>query len=130
MSKRLISIFFVFIVIALVGLRAAFAPRMSAADEIVLSHQFAFSLIFIFLLCMWLGLEKWVACDANDRGLDSGRLWIMLARVLGLLDLIIYLYARPRGNLIPCASCGNKRLETCVKCPHCGIWFEGPKPVG
>jgi nitrogen fixation/metabolism regulation signal transduction histidine kinase len=120
MSKRLISIFFVFIVIALVGLRAAFAPRMSAADEIVLSHQFAFSLIFIFLLSMWLGLEKWVACDANDRGLDSGRLWIMLARVLGLLDLIIYLrgiYLTPPDT----TGCGLTKVAngtgpTCTAC--------------
>jgi hypothetical protein len=62
----------------------------------------------------------WVARDAKARGLDNSVLWMILVMVTGPIGLIIYIYSRPKGELVPCSSCGNKRLEASAKCPHCG----------
>ena len=65
-------------------------------------------------------LLVWVARDAKARGMDSSVLWMILVMFTGLIGLVIYIFARPQGNLVPCQQCQNKRLEAAVKCPHCG----------
>ena len=79
-------------------------------------------LIFIALaiLALNIALLIWVARDAKARGLDNSVLWMLLVMVTGPIGLIIYLYSRPKGQLVACASCGNKRLEASATCPHCG----------
>ena len=79
----------------------------------------------IFIAVAWvvliIALLVWVARDAKARGMDSAILWMLLVLFLGPLGLVIYLFARPQGNLVPCPNCSNKRLQSSVKCPHCGI---------
>jgi hypothetical protein len=77
-------------------------------------------LIFIALIALNIALLVWVARDAKARGMDSAVLWMVLVMLTGLLGLVIYLFSRPQGNVIPCAHCGNKRLQASAKCPHCG----------
>jgi thiol:disulfide interchange protein len=74
--------------------------------------------IVIFVLDIVLLI--WVARDAKARGMDSAVLWMVLVFITSLLGLIIYLFARPKGELIVCAHCSNKRLRVSAKCPHCG----------
>jgi hypothetical protein len=82
-------------------------------------------LFVIFLVVAIIVLDivlcVWVARDAKARGMDSSVLWMLLVFFFSLLGLVIYLFSRPQGNLIPCPNCGNKRLQASVKCPHCGI---------
>jgi hypothetical protein len=66
-------------------------------------------------------LLVWVARDAKARGMDSPVLWMLVVFFLNLIGLVIYLFARPQGPTIPCPNCDNQRLQTSVKCPHCGI---------
>jgi uncharacterized membrane protein YhaH (DUF805 family) len=80
----------------------------------------------LLLLC-WLGLIALqiallvlVARDAKARGMDSAVLWMLLVMFVPLIGLLIYLFARPQGNMIQCPNCNNKRLAASVKCPHCG----------
>jgi hypothetical protein len=79
----------------------------------------------IFIVVAWfvlsIALLVWVARDAKARGMDSAVLWMLLVLFLGLIGLVIYLFARPQGNLISCPNCGNNRLQSSVRCPHCGI---------
>jgi len=77
-------------------------------------------LIPIALLVLHIALLVWVARDAKARGMDSAVLWMILVMMIGLIGLVIYLFSRPQGNLMQCASCGNKRLEASATCPHCG----------
>lgn len=77
--------------------------------------------ILVALVVLSIALLIWVARDAKARGMDSAILWMLLVFFLGVLGLIIYLFARPQGNLVPCPHCGNKRLQASVRCPHCGI---------
>ena len=79
-------------------------------------------IIFVLLaiLAINIALLVWVARDAKARGLDNSVLWMILVMVTGPIGLIIYIYSRPKGLLVPCVSCGNKRLEASAKCPHCG----------
>ena len=79
-------------------------------------------IIFIFLaiLAINIAILVWVARDAKARGMDSSVLWMILVMVTGPIGLVIYLYSRPKGQLIACPSCGNKRMEASAKCPHCG----------
>lgn len=60
----------------------------------------------------------WVARDARARGME-GAPWILLMVFTGLIGLIVYMFSRPQGNLVPCTSCGNKRLQASAVCPHC-----------
>ena len=80
---------------------------------------------FIFIplagLALSIALLVWVARDAKARGMDSAVLWMLLVFFLNIIGLVIYLFSRPQGNLIPCPNCGNQRLQSSVKCPHCGI---------
>jgi Predicted membrane protein len=80
---------------------------------------------FVFIpiagLALSIALLVWVARDAKARGMDSAVLWMLLVFFLNLIGLVIYLFARPQGNLIPCPNCGNNRLQASVKCPHCGM---------
>lgn len=62
----------------------------------------------------------WVARDARNRGMDGAVLWMLLVFFTGPIGLIIYLFSRPTGAVVPCPRCGNKKLEASVKCLHCG----------
>lgn len=72
------------------------------------------------ILALNIVLLIWVARDAKARGMDNAVLWMILVMVTSVLGLIIYLYSRPKGNLITCHTCGNKRLQASARCPHCG----------
>jgi hypothetical protein len=37
-----------------------------------------------------------------------------------VIGLIVYLFSRPPGLLVPCPHCGKKRMEGSATCPHCG----------
>jgi len=77
-------------------------------------------MIFLAILAINIAILVWVARDAKARGMDSSVLWMILVMVTGPIGLVIYLYSRPKGQLIACPSCGNKRLEASATCPHCG----------
>ena len=77
-----------------------------------------------FIIIAWFALAiallVWVARDAKSRGMDSSVIWMILVMATSFVGLIIYLFARPQGNLIKCPHCGNSRLQASAKCPHCG----------
>lgn len=66
-----------------------------------------------------IALLVWVARDARARGMDTPALWMILVLVTSFIGLIIYLFARPQGNLIACPHCGNRRLQVSAVCPTC-----------
>ena len=45
----------------------------------------------------------------------------------GLLGLIIYLFARPGGNIIRCQRCGNKRLQAKRRMPSLRTLLKKPR---
>jgi uncharacterized membrane protein YhaH (DUF805 family) len=79
-----------------------------------------FGFIIVGIIVLNIALLVWVARDAKARGMDSAILWMILVMFTGIIGLIIYLFARPQGNVISCAHCGNKRMQVSAKCPHCG----------
>jgi hypothetical protein len=92
-------------------------PAAAAAGCAVCS---TFLFIPIIILVLNIVLLVWVARDAKARGMDGAILWMVLVAVTSVIGLVIYLFARPQGNLVPCPNCQNKRLQASVKCPHCG----------
>lgn len=75
--------------------------------------------VAVGLLVLHIALLVWVARDAKARNMGSGVGWMVLVFFTGLIGLIIYILSRPKGNLVVCPSCSNKRLEGSAKCPHC-----------
>jgi hypothetical protein len=73
----------------------------------------------VVILALNIFLLVWVARDAKSRGMDSSVLWMFLVMFTGLIGLIIYIFSRPQGELVQCASCNGKRLSASAKCPHC-----------
>ena len=65
-------------------------------------------------------LLVWVARDARARGMDGSFLWMALVAVTLFIGLLIYVMVRPAGNVMPCSTCENKRLQLSALCPHCG----------
>jgi putative membrane protein insertion efficiency factor len=62
----------------------------------------------------------WAFKDAKARGDQNAILWPLLIFFLTpLIGMVVYLMVRPKGELIPCPSCHQGRLETLTKCPHC-----------
>jgi len=76
--------------------------------------------VLVAIIALHIAILVWVARDAKSRGMDSAVLWMILVMVTGLIGLIIYLLARPQGNLILCPNCHNNRLQASLRCPHCG----------
>jgi len=74
----------------------------------------------VAVIALNIALLVWVARDAKARGMDSSVLWMALVMFTGLIGLVIYLFSRPQGNLVPCQECGNKRLQASARCPNCG----------
>lgn len=115
------------------GLSSAFALLLPVASFAQIGPKYAASGLagcgccgtFIFIpiaaLAISIALLVWVARDAKARGMDSPVLWMLVVFCLNLIGLVIYLLSRPQGILIQCPNCGNQRLQTSVKCPHCGI---------
>jgi len=77
-----------------------------------------FVLIAIFVINI--AILVWVVKDAKARGMGSPLGWLILTLILGPIGLIIYIFARPKGEKTPCPNCGNKRLASMAQCPHCG----------
>jgi hypothetical protein len=66
-------------------------------------------------------LMIWAFKDAKARGDQNAILWPLLIFFLTpVIGLVIYILVRPKGDLIPCASCREKKLDTLPKCPSCG----------
>ncbi len=80
------------------------------------------TLIFIpiAIIALNIALLVWVARDAKARGMDSAVLWMVLVMFTSVIGLVIYIFARPQGNVIRCPNCGNNKLQAILKCPHCG----------
>ena len=92
-------------------------PAGAAAGCAVCS---TFLLIPVVIFVLNIALLIWVARDAKARGMDSAILWMLLVMFTSVIGLVIYLAARPQGNVVQCPNCQNKRLQVSVKCPHCG----------
>src|ERR1700683_3887799 len=92
-------------------------PLAAAGGCAVCSSILMIPVIFFVLN---IALLVWVARDAKSRGMDSSVLWMVLVMFTNVVGLIIYIFSRPQGNLVRCASCGNNRLQASAKCPHCG----------
>src|ERR1051325_6068756 len=75
---------------------------------------------FVALVALNIALLVWVAKDAKNRGMDSPVIWMILVLFTGLIGLIIYILTRPKGDLVVCPHCQNKRMQVSAKCPHCG----------
>ena len=61
----------------------------------------------------------WVIRDAQSRGASAGA-WVVIVILFGILGLLAYLVARPKGKLVPCPECGKQKPITDAICPHCG----------
>jgi len=73
----------------------------------------------IAIIVLHIALLVWVARDAKARGMDGG-VWMFVVFFTGLIGLLVFVFSRPQGNLIPCVKCSNKRLQVSAVCPHCG----------
>ena len=79
-----------------------------------------FIVVIIGILVLNIALLVWVTRDAKNRGIENAVLWLIVVLIAGPIGLIVYVLSRPKGNLMQCPSCPNKRLEASAKCPHCG----------
>jgi len=79
-------------------------------------------LLFAILafIALNVALLFWVYRDAQNRGMEYGILWLVIVFVFGPLAAIVYVFARQKGSLVPCARCGSRRLDVSANCPHCG----------
>jgi hypothetical protein len=76
------------------------------------------AVVLLLFAAAWIYVLFWVSRDANARGLNGG-LWAVIVWFFSVVGLAIYLVQRPKGRLMPCPSCGQKRHETAWICPHC-----------
>jgi putative membrane protein insertion efficiency factor len=68
--------------------------------------------------------------DAKARGDQNAVLWLVLIFFLHWIGFIVYMVARPKGELVPCPNCHQKKMDVLTKCPHCGTETASaaPKP--
>jgi hypothetical protein len=96
------------------------AAEQAAAFAACGSCGGAMILIPIAAIVTNVALLIWVAKDAKSRGMESSLLWMILVMITGIFGWAIYFYSRPKGELVPCGHCENKRLKVGASCPHCG----------
>jgi hypothetical protein len=77
-------------------------------------------LIPLMIVALNIAMLVWVAKDSKARGMDTPILWMLMVFFLSVVGLIIYIFARPQGEIIQCPHCSNNRLRTLSQCPHCG----------
>jgi len=75
---------------------------------------------FVIVLAINIAILVWVQKDAKARGMDNPVLWMIVVLLTSWVGLIIYILSRPKGELVVCASCGQKRMQGLAKCPSCG----------
>ncbi len=63
--------------------------------------------------------------DGKARGDTNTVLWAVLVWLFPIVGFVVYFFARPKGDLAPCANCKAQRLAILVKCPHCGADVAG-----
>jgi len=63
--------------------------------------------------------------DSTARGDANGVLWLVLIFFFPLIGFIVYMVARPKGDLVPCPNCKQKKLSVLMKCPHCAADLGG-----
>jgi uncharacterized protein len=90
----------------------------AAAACLGLSGTCLFVVVGIFVLNI--AIMVWVVKDAKARGAGSPIGWLILVMLTGIVGLIIYYFSRPKGEIVKCPSCKNKRMQAMAKCPHCG----------
>ena len=56
--------------------------------------------MIVAVIALHIAILVWVAKDAKSRGMDNAVLWMILVMVIGVIGLVIYLLARPQGNLM------------------------------
>jgi hypothetical protein len=103
------------------------AQRRNADDEAAAAVAAcgAFAVVYILILLFVLAISiviiivifKYIKKDAIARGDNPSKAWFAL---LGLLGLLIYVLTRPQGNVMPCPSCGQGRMQGLPRCPNCG----------
>jgi hypothetical protein len=84
-------------------------------------------IVYLLIILVMLGgtvaliifIIKWIRRDATARGMPNADT-IKWFGLLGLLGLLIYVLQRPQGNVMPCPSCGQSRMQGLPQCPHCG----------
>ncbi|HEY0429583.1 MAG TPA: hypothetical protein VGC76_17515 [Pyrinomonadaceae bacterium] len=107
-----------------------FAQRRNDADDTAAAACGtvgcgAFAIVYLLIILVMLGgavaivifIFKYIKKDAIARGDNPNKSWFAL---LGLLGLLIYVLTRPQGNVMPCPSCGQPRMQGLPRCPHCG----------
>jgi hypothetical protein len=52
--------------------------------------------------------------------MDGAVIWMLFVFFVPVLGLVVYIFSRPQGKIVPCEKCGNKRLQASAQCPHCG----------
>ena len=118
--SRFVGLFCALAVFLPVAGFAQLGPRDAASGLASCGCCGTFIFIPIAALAISIALLVWVARDAKARSMDSAVLWMVLVMLTGLIGLVIYIFSRPQGNLVQCASCNNQRLQASAKCPHCG----------
>lgn len=113
--KRIITIgVILLIIIGVISLLKSSAP-----EEQALGACSMFFWLIIGVIVLNIALLVWVAKDAKNRGMDSAVIWMLLVLFTGILGLVIYLLSRPKGELVLCKHCENKKLKYAKVCPHC-----------
>lgn len=88
--------------------------------------------VFSFFALVGIGIlvfmMVWTYKDAKARGDQNAVLWLVLIFFLHWIGFIIYMIARPKGDLTPCPNCKQKRLSILTKCPHCAADSGAAKP--
>jgi len=76
-------------------------------------------IVGLVILAINIAILVWVVKDSQARGASAGA-WTVIVIVFGILGLLAYLVARPKGKLVPCPECGKNKPITDAICPHCG----------
>jgi cytochrome bd-type quinol oxidase subunit 2 len=111
---------------------SALAQKMSDEEALATCGACGGTLLFLVVAVIVINVAilVWVAKDSKARGMGSSLGWMVLVLFTGVIGLIIYLLARPKGEMVLCDNCHNKKLKYLRQCPSCGAESQNNRTSG
>ncbi|MCK5773673.1 MAG: hypothetical protein KAH57_07770 [Thermoplasmata archaeon] len=117
----LLLIYFLTVIVTTVSAQTQTEPTSGGGDMgVFLLCMILQLLIPLAILGVLIYLAVWSYKDAKSRNWENPALAPILILLGSWIGLIVYMLLRPKGDLVPCRSCTEKKLSTLPVCPHCG----------
>ncbi len=116
----LVLLYFLTMIVTVVSAQTEPEPSSGGDVGVLLLCMLIQLVIPLAILGVLIYLAVWSYKDAKSRKWENPALAPILILLGSWIGLIVYMLLRPKGDLVRCGKCTEKKLSTLPVCPHCG----------